>query len=242
MVRLLKKILLEFACRLRENLSRETRIHFRLGKKFLKELNYKRAEKEFIQVLRRDPGHFRAHVYLAKIYKHIENFTDALKELTIAFKLNPARYSSYNLDKERQELICGSPDKNLPLNLSLNLKKCASNLSEAAKRMHIVLSKQQKLIDHLSRLDRPVSHKKGKGDKSEADDSKIEAVEKMIDEMWVSKEKSGRKGHLGKTRSNIGPYGDFSSAEELKKFKKMPPISREEIDDMDWDELLDQDW
>lgn len=222
-------------------MSRESRLHFRLGKKLLKEFNYKGAEKEFLNVIRFNPGHFRAHVYLARIYKQIENFTESIEELTIAFKLNPGRYRSYKLEKEHQELSRRSTGKRLSSNLSFNLRKCASNISEAARRMHIVLSKQQKFIDNLAKLDKTIADKKNKGDKPQTDDTRIEIVEKMVADIWASKEKACKKQDSGKKRLSVNPFGDFSSPEEYKKFQKMPPISREEIDELDWDELFDED-
>jgi hypothetical protein len=39
--------------------------------------------------------------------------------------------------------------------------------------------------------------------------------------------------------AGVPPHTDFSSAVEARRFAELPPISKEEVEDVDWDEVLD---
>jgi len=186
--------------------------NYRVGVKRYQARHFEGAKRHFLAVLRSNPRHFMTNVYLGRIYVKLENYPEASRRYSAAQEVNPAAYRELDLIKEHVEALKLGANRGMLRDALESMEKCGYLLTDLGQRIQDTMRKQPR-----------------------------------GQEGQPSQEKGGATGKGARRRTDKGQApsarvfpvkSDFVSFKEFKKFSDMPPISDEELRDMDWDDLL----
>lgn len=194
--------------------------HFMRGERFYQERSHEAAKREFHKVVKRNPSHFMANVYLGRINLKEEDFSQASRYYSRAQEIDPARYTKMKLIAEHVEALKLGAKKGVLKEALDNMERCANLLDNITRRIQEVAERQQRALERRQKyVDMIVKacEKFGKKETDANEEDRIDQEGEIIPEEG---------------------YGDFASLEEYQKFLSMPPISERELIDIDWDRFL----